>query len=192
MAEENTTAEVAAAAGKGGGMMKVGLILAAIFVVEIGAIFLYMNYISPDPKALTQDGGSDDGEKKPGLGLHHLEMVIVEGKYENTVSGQRVLYDVKVVAKVSKKNGEKDRFETDDDLKKFQEDMKGLDSEFGDAIAGIIRRENPTNLRDDHDLTYLSNKIRDRLNKIIKDNSEMDDDLINKVLIPKLIELQRS
>ncbi|MDX1564722.1 MAG: hypothetical protein R3236_04905 [Phycisphaeraceae bacterium] len=178
-------------AGSKGGMLKVALILSGIFAVEIGAIFAYLHYVSGDSPAAAS--GWMKGDKISGLGLHHLEMTIAEGKFENTVSGQRILYDVKVVAKISKKTEEGEpRFETEDDFKSFQKDMRGLDSQFGDAIASIIRRENPINLRDDHELTYLSNKIRDRLNKIIKDNSRIDQDLINEVLIPRLIELHRS
>jgi flagellar basal body-associated protein FliL len=171
---------------------KVGLIIVAILGLQVGGIFLFTKFIGSDPaaKGAAEDANEDKG---PGLGLKNLEIIVAEGQFENYVTGERVLYKVRVVAKISRTKGEeKKRFETEEEMKTFEEELKGLDGEFREAISSIIRREQPSSLRQDHDLGQLRSKIKDKLNKIIKMNTETNENLIHSVIIPEFIETHRS
>lgn len=143
--------------------MKLGVVAAAVVVIEIATVGITMK-LSSGPKPVLAEVPATT-TKAPVE--KDVEVKLIDAKLPNQQSGKLYLYDMQVVAKVSEKNKDK-----------VTDLLAERESEIRDQLRTIIASSDPKSLGEPG-LETVRRQISYQLEQ------DMGKDLIKEVLIPK-------
>ncbi len=166
-------ANAAPAPAKGGGMLRVVLVLVGVLLLEGGTIALTIMF-SGGPKV------ADAGQLQPDVQAaaeKPVELPLVKDQFPNQRSGRTYLYDAEIFITVRNKDAEKTR-------QRIEEMTATLATE----VAVIFRRAEPTQLRE-ATLATLTRQIKAAVSERLGNDGE-GEPIVRDVLIRKCIEFR--
>lgn len=146
---------------------KTVLILAAVFLIEavaITAVFL----LAGAPPHVKAQGDSN----LVAVGDMPVEVLVVQDKFPNTLTGRTYLYDTEIYIKVLKKHRDE-----------IGEKLKNMSAQIQSDIAEIFRAAEPTQLHETS-LATLKRRIRAKMDQRLGRDAE-DLEYVQNVVIPR-------
>lgn len=157
---------------KKGGAMKAVVIVVVVMVIEAMA-FLGMMMLSGPDAAEAADVVPDEQAEldKP------VEVLVVEGKFDNQRTGRTYLYDTKIVVLVSQRHAEQ-----------FQADVEASQTQVSVDIQTIFRQAEPAHFQEPTRAT-LTRQVKAKLDERFGTDAE-DQPIIDEVLIAKCLSIR--
>jgi flagellar basal body-associated protein FliL len=153
---------------------KTPVLIGAVMLIEAGGFFAGMKLMGSDPKESYGEGSGHYVEGAPSTQQAEVEVpILTRFRVPNSKSGRSYIYDLDLVVTV---------------LQNRKEEMEGIvaasSATISDAVSMVFRRADPDVLSQD-DLTSLRRQLKYVLNEITH-----DDQLIQRVLIPRMVPLK--
>ncbi len=167
------TAEEQPVASKTGGILRIGLVLGAVLLLEAGTIGLTMMF-SGGPKVAEAQGLTPDAQaaaEKP------VELLLVKDQFPNQRTGRTYIYDAEIFITVRNKDADKTKTRIAD-----------MTATLATEVAVIFRRAEPTQLRE-ATLATLTRQIKAAVSEKIGEDAE-GEPIVKDVLIRKCIEFR--
>ncbi|MBS3820922.1 MAG: hypothetical protein KGY81_04075 [Phycisphaerae bacterium] len=164
----DASAEVAPKAG--GAPIKTILVVAAVLIIEAGTIFGTM-WLSGGPAEVKGQGLAEDLKAEQN---ELVEVLVVEGKFDNQRTGRTFLYDTEIYATVRRKN-----------QAKFKEELQAMKTQISVDVQTIFRRAEPSHFQEPTraTLTRQTKAVLDeRFGKDAEGEPMVEDVLIGKCL----------
>lgn len=157
---------------KGGGAMKAIIIVVVVMVIEAVAFLGMMMMSGPDAAEAADVVPDEQAElDKP------VEVLVVEGKFDNQRTGRTYLYDTKIVVLVSQRHAEQ-----------FQADVEASQTQVSVDIQTIFRRAEPAHFQEPTRAT-LTRQVKAKLDERFGTDAE-DQPIIDEVLIAKCLAIR--